>query len=363
MDTDFSNYDYTPILKWKQGEYQALLRLSDRTKYKVLPLVDIPPIGWDFEKQKYAKTLDEHLEPFSRRLRSKWGNRPIFVDLHLLDANQVMANGQHPVEFAVFAAIDQGANPIPVTAIDRQPNYQSGVKACISNVDSGVCIRVTIEHLGLPDLPSRIASLVHQIGANIDNLHIVVDLEAPSFDPLAALAGALKARLNDIPNQFAWRTFTLVGTSFPESMASLKTGPQVIPRSEWLLYKLYVSMLSQAELAPNFGDYTISHPVTPEGDMRLLQPSASIRYTIDDAWYILKGKNVRRYKFHQYRSLCGNVASSSFFYGSNFSEGDRYIVGCYQGGESTGNLTTWRWVGVNHHITKVVDDLSKMSEL
>ena len=41
---------YIPILKWRQGEYLALDRLEDRVKDKVLPLIEIPPIEWDFEK-------------------------------------------------------------------------------------------------------------------------------------------------------------------------------------------------------------------------------------------------------------------------------------------------------------------------
>lgn len=31
--------DYVPILKWRQGEYQALWRLADATKDRTIPLI------------------------------------------------------------------------------------------------------------------------------------------------------------------------------------------------------------------------------------------------------------------------------------------------------------------------------------
>ena len=360
MSLDFSKYVYTPVLKWKQGEYQALLRLSDDAKDKVLPLIEIPPIGWDFEKQQRAKTLDEHLEPFPRRIEVKWPKRPIFVDCGLLDPVELMATGQHPLLYAISAASDKASIAIPVTDIDRHPDYQSAVKSCLSESETGLCVRITMDHLGFRDLSSRITWLIGELSADTGNLHLVVDLGAPDFDPLTDLVGALKARLRNIVGQYSWKTYALAGTSFPESMGPLETGAQVIPRYEWLLYKLYISTLSRSERVPNFGDCAISHPVTPEGDMRVLQPSASVRYTVDDGWYVVKGMNVRKYKFGQYKSMCENVASSAYFCGSGYSKGDEYILGCSQGRESTGNLTTWRWVGVNHHITKVVDDLANL---
>ena len=46
--------------------------------------------------------------------------------------------------------------------------------------------------------------------------------------------------------------------------------------------------------------------------------------------------------------------------GPEFSEGDRYISECAGGSAGTGNLTTWRKVGTNHHLEKVVRDISSL---
>jgi T4 beta protein len=37
-NTDF----YVPAVRWRTGEYQALLRLSDAAKDRIVPLITIP---------------------------------------------------------------------------------------------------------------------------------------------------------------------------------------------------------------------------------------------------------------------------------------------------------------------------------
>ncbi|WP_198245633.1 beta family protein [methane-oxidizing endosymbiont of Gigantopelta aegis] len=49
-------YDkYVPILKWRLGEYQALLRLDKNIKDNIRPLIVIPPVEFDFEEWRPKK--------------------------------------------------------------------------------------------------------------------------------------------------------------------------------------------------------------------------------------------------------------------------------------------------------------------
>ena len=43
---------YVPALKWRQAEYQALLRLSDGAKSRIVPFLMIPPVEYDFEEEQ-----------------------------------------------------------------------------------------------------------------------------------------------------------------------------------------------------------------------------------------------------------------------------------------------------------------------
>ena len=93
----FNQLHYVPILKWKLGEYQALSRLTPAVKDKITPLLEIPAVGYDFEKHQTAKSLDDHLAEFGRRLKSKWQARNCFVDARLLPASERMADKSHPM--------------------------------------------------------------------------------------------------------------------------------------------------------------------------------------------------------------------------------------------------------------------------
>jgi hypothetical protein len=144
-------------------------------------------------------------------------------------------------------------------------------------------------------------------------------------------------------------------------MGNIKKQEEIIPRYEWQLYKALVNALKKASLRlPAFGDYVINHPKLLEIDPRIANPSATIRYTIDNSWYIVKGKNVRdkKFGFKQYRNLCRQVLASGYYCGLDFSWGDNYIQECASGTGKTGNLSTWRQVGTNHHIEKVTRDIA-----
>ena len=89
-----------------------------------------------------------------------------------------------------------------------------------------------------------------------------------------------------------------------------------------------------------------------------MKPPATIRYTIDNNWYIIKGDNVRDYGYGQYHELSRKLLTSRYYCGPTFSWGDNYIQTCVNKNAKTGNLSTWRQVGTNHHIMKVIQDIA-----
>ena len=141
-------------------------------------------------------------------------------------------------------------------------------------------------------------------------------------------------------------------------MGGLHLGGQRVTRYEWLFYKRLMRLLGKGERKPTFGDYAISHPNILTMDMRVVKPAGTLRYTVDDAWYVIKGPNVRENGTEQYHEHCATLTKSNLFLGRNFSEGDAYVERCGKRLEGPGNLTTWRWIGTNHHIEKVVSDIS-----
>ena len=92
-----TQFDYVPVLKWRQGEYQALLKLRTGQKDKIVPLLEITPPEFDFEIGKPAKSLDDHLRKFGPRLETKWGTRLALVDAGLIDPAARLIGGRHPL--------------------------------------------------------------------------------------------------------------------------------------------------------------------------------------------------------------------------------------------------------------------------
>lgn len=353
--------DYVPILKWRQGEYQALWRLTDSTKGCTVPLIEITPPDFDFETWTPSKTIDEHLAPFATRLYKKWGARLALLDCSLLDPTATMHCGKHPMLYLCEQAFSQNAVLVPVIRLTSDGAYRAAVGAALAMMQNGVALRCSLDEvMDTPTFDADIAVLLQQLGVALEDCDIVLDLEAPTWEPQSVLAGIVSAALKGSSAIAGARSVTIAGTSFPASMSEV-TGPlQFWPRREWTFYQAVLASLDEDDRIPGFGDYAIAGHGFAQGDMRLIKPSATIRYTCDDGWIIAKGSNVRDNGFGQYRSCSGNVTNSPHYLGAAYSPGSTYIDDCRSGTASTGNLSTWRWVGSNHHFTKVVNDLASL---
>jgi hypothetical protein len=355
----FDHQHCVPCIRWKQGEYIAMRRLSDKTKSFITPLIEVPEIGFDFETNTLNKSIDKHLSSLAGRVKKNWQDRTCFIDLNLIDESQLMEDGRHPVKFVFDDLRAQKCLAIPVTGIARNPRYQAAVRQIVSIDKRGVCLRVSIEESAHPNLKTDIDTIIAGVNLNISECDLVIDLDAPNYNPMEGFSILLTRIIKGLPYLSRWRTFSIIGSSFPQTMAEVNHGMSKIPRDAWLFYRKLIIKLKEANLRlPTFGDYGINHPDILQLDMRKVKPSATIRYTVDDAWLIVKGPNVRDNGFEQYHDLCRDLIRSKYFLGAHFSAGDEYIAKCANGEVATGNLSTWRMVGTNHHLEKMVYDIA-----
>jgi hypothetical protein len=96
----FNHTHYVPILKGRAGEYGALQVMTAEVKAALTPLIEIPPVPWDFDDDQPAKTIDEHLQKVNRKISQSWGaERPLFVDLLWIPSDERMAGGEHPLTY------------------------------------------------------------------------------------------------------------------------------------------------------------------------------------------------------------------------------------------------------------------------
>lgn len=355
---NFDHKHYIPCLRWKTGEYQAVLNLSPNTKKYITPLIELPEYGWDFEENKNQKSLDQLTNKFAERISKKWGKTFCFVDvMKNIEYSDRLAGGTHPETFVFNKLREEKCLVVPVIGLKKDTLFLKEIKRIINKDQRGVCLRLTIEQAASSSLENNITELLSTLEIELMNCDFILDLGAPNYVPVDGFVNVILKIVKQLPHLNEWRTFVILGTSFPDSLVLLKEGINIVPRNEWQLYKKLVIALVREKLRiPTFGDYTINHPKILLMDMRIIKPVAKIRYTIDDNWIILKGKN-HRSDPTQYFDFSKKLISSKYFCGKDFSYGDKYIVKC-AAEKQRESLTRWREVDTNHHIEKLTYDIS-----
>lgn len=354
---------YFPILKGRMGEYGALGTMQPANKGLLTPIIEIPPIPWNYAANLPDKTIDQHLQKVSDSLRNSWGiDQRIFVDLMWIGEKERMVDGSHPLGHLFASSNEKGIQFVPVTGLARSQGYQTACRDAFKTGNHGLCLRLQREDFqDTRDIGSEISDLLSFVRATERQTDLVLDLRAIfGMDPHAILP-VLIEMVETLPNIDAWRSLALCATAFPEDLMGIPPQNRTsLPRSEWTLWKELVAA-GLALRTPSFGDYAIAHPQPSEVDPRIMRPSASIRYTTNQDWLILKGQNLRDHGYSQFHRVSADLLNEPEYSGPDFSWGDSYINKCARHGVSTGNLTTWRKVGTSHHLSFVVRQLANFS--
>jgi hypothetical protein len=355
---------YVPVLKGKEGEYGALETLPSDVRTRLMPLIEIPDVPYNYTDEGAAKSLDDHVSGIARRLRKCWESSPLFLDLPWSEGEERLSDGRVSLEAVLADCASQGVSAIPVVSRKKSADYLSAAGRYSATAHSGACIRLLVADFAEDvDVEAEVGHLLGGLGvADGSSIDLVLDLEDLGQDTARA-ALIVRSVFSMIPTKDKWRRIVLVAASFPEDLSDVDAATvTALPRREWDLWK---TLQKRPGLLPRrdliFGDYGIANPVTKELDPRTMRMSASIRYTTPKNWLVLKGRNVRQYGFDQYFELCKELVGRPEYKGRDFSSGDKYIADCAEGMTGPGNATTWRKVGTNHHITLVSDEIANLS--
>lgn len=346
---------------------RAVRALYPEVRSNITPLFEfiLPPPTTD--KKDYKKILEDSKSKFLRYLPNitqgivkHWGTEPAFVDVHLLDGD---------IRAYAFEQILSSANrmdifSIPVTYIIPVTSTQAdmatrNIAIKFAKVNNrGLCIRVDESHLN-SDLSKEIENFININKLDVKTTDILVDLKI--VDEKVTTRTVLD-KLAHIPYVEKWRSLILTGGSFPRNLSDLiKHEHYLIDRFDWRLWRGVIEDKTLNRY-PYFSDYTIQHPIF-YGHILGANTSASIRYTNDEAWEVLRGEGLRNKKgagYKQYPALAKLLVEQSFFKGAKYSFGDAYIAERAQAKENPGNPQTWLTAGINHHITLVVDQIANL---
>jgi hypothetical protein len=82
--------------------------------------------------------------------------------------------------------------------------------------------------------------------------------------------------------------------------------------------------------------------------------SASIRYTVENDFVVLRGEGVLNKNgpgFDQYNGWAKLLLEMPEYFGASFSTGDRYVAERASNWRSSGNAQSWLQAGFSHHVT------------
>jgi hypothetical protein len=316
-------------------------------KDEIVPIVDMVPIG-------YKKSFESHINSSIGYVQSWDTQRLIYIDGYMLQNKDELIGRKRYMEYVFDELRKSKQNVIPVISNISNPEYVKQVNKIIEKDKRGVCLRIFADReININD---DIESMVPRINLRINQIDLLIDLQSVEILSVDEILNWQNDILSSLQNISDWRSLVISGSNFPINLSKLITNQiNPIPRKHWLAWKeLYKN--NEIDRYPSYSDYGISHPQMSEFD-GIPNASASIRYTLENEYYVYRGLGTRQHGFEQFFDLSESLMNSDEFYGEDHCAGDKYIKICGTDKKKPGSLKIWRWVGTCHHITTTVNQL------
>jgi hypothetical protein len=389
-------YLYSPILKWRPAEIAALTSVPEKDRAKLLPIIEIvlPSISQDrsiviegrktrvrkseeeihFERVQKYKNI--RLKEIPEEIEGSWGKLSTVVDFNLIhDGAETVNLKIDSIRSIAEANQVKGLAIRPVVYLnDDKDVVDEVVRQFNKSTITGICVRVTLSDLKkVEDLNSKLKKFIVQTGIEENQIDMLIDIKYLDGNTKAVYA-ELFSSAQAIISLHVWRTVIFASGSFPVNVGHLKVedSPCMEVRHDW---RLWLASTKGKNLVrePIFGDYTIRYPMHSEA-LQYMQSSATLKYTHKNDWVIFRGEKKRNEQYLTHAHFLVN--ESNFFYGPDFSDGDRQIkeksdyLPLYMElvkkseknkGQGTGAAGYWISAGISHHIALVLSQISSLS--
>lgn len=354
----FDHSHYVPVLRWKRGERGALKRLDPVDRAAMTPLLEPLPGYMRLPRRSVQSApARDDLLVVVEQIADCWGSDRVFVDLEMVSDAPFRGTTTRNIERFFGELRVAGVRAIPVTSPDRSVRFRSAIREIVPVLGTGAAVRVPVTTLRTESAAREPRELVAYLGLQPEGVDIIVE-----YGLVAAGDPSFTYVCHRLPEIHRWRTFTVLGGSFPPDLMGFKTpGQYEQPREEWTRWAAEITDAGGLPRLPSFGDYTIQHPIYYE-PVPGANPSASIRYTADRYWVIMRGEGLRTPGspgYAQYPANAELLCARPEFSGLHFSFGDEYIwnIGSLKKG-GPGTPETWLRAGINHHLAFVARQVS-----
>lgn len=349
---------YTPFLKLKQNELQAIASLATDIASTIRPLLDIP---------RPSKTPTEADILDRLRLGDKELGKMItthddmefFLDNYDLD-DTVLLNGrpQYEAILDTFSA----HNPIPVLALNRVTNHNASAIAFASARSKSVGLRLHIGDIESFALAEKsLDDLWAAMKWKIESVHLLLDFRYLDSD--VDVLPITIAFINKFNAKYATSSITSTGSIIPANISELiKTNNSLeVERREITLWEALRAEPGLSQLI--FGDYCVVSPdySDAELDPRLLRQVSTpkVFYPFAKSMFVSRGSSFESHPKGngQYFDLADSIVTRPYYRKEPYSAGDRYIYVRSSLSPSrpakAGTQGSWTKAMTNAHITYV----------
>jgi Beta protein len=361
----FDHRHYVPALKARQGELGALETLSVAARKRLTPIIELQEVPFDHGSKTYKLSVPEHIIKTMKSVRKAWpGDARLFLDGAEL-ADSPIAHTAAVVTKAHGMARTLKIMAVPVTGLEKTTGHDEAVRGVIGTDGLGVCLRLGVADLSTPDMLSvSLANRLNALKVSAGQTDLIVDFRGITKAQVPLITWSAKMLLSSLPTPAAWRSLTVLCTTFPETLGGVvKPGSEgMIARGDWTLWQDIMADNVSLPRKPAFGDYGIQHPYLPDLAPQILNETMipAIRYTCLDSWLIIRGHRFKTHGHEQFHELAAKLKARTEYQGPSFSWGDNYIERCALKTAKTGSQGTWRRVGTSHHLEFVVKQLSTL---
>lgn len=363
---------YFPIIKWKESEQSALRDMELKKRTSIIPIAELvmPKPKLDIKKHNVDELIENSRAQFNgnrineipEEIERIWGLSPIILDFSLIYPEAIKHSGATEI---LSETKSRKLQVIPLINLSDSSEFAQSVLKT-SGAEHGVCIRVTPSQvIDAEALQKRLSEFFRSNRISAEKASLLLDMKAT---PDYATYGSIIETMKKVTNADEYRHVVIASGSFPQDMGEFKIDEDnLCPRNDWIMWR-DLAQNQELPFIPSYADYTIRYPVYDES-FQFYHPTTSIKYTLGDSWWIMKGE---KKKFAHYLSNANLLKEHERFYGLDFSAGDRYIS--EKGAhfekyvrnpklKGTGNTKTWLQAGINHHMSVVTEQLNPTGEL
>lgn len=358
-------YHYIPILKSLRAELRAISLVEPTSRKDFTPLIEVldfepkPLTADQLRKRKTAAPTFKSKIVSDNKLLTKHigrGNRAFF-DFHYTDQSisYAKSTGSHILD-TLLGQHSSGVVAMPVIRSDSSAACLADFARYVTHAGPEVCFRLTRADLGNRTLESTIKSLLAHVGSISGETHLVIDFGEINEGEAKWLASTAQSLIDGLSNPMEWKTLTVASGAFPASIYEYDLNTLTdITREDYELWRQVIVL--NCKRNPDYGDYTVVSPnfrSTGRG-----YPFIHLRYAADEVWKLSKDDSTiaSSFDYSIMVSTAERILHDPSYMGRMFSIGDRWIDDVVSLTESTGNAETWKCVGINHHLCKVLSQI------